>query len=226
MTTGYYLALTAGFLGGFGHCIGMCGPLVASFTLAGPSHAARPVVRSLSPHLLYNMGRITTYGIIGGIMGLSGSFVNVAGRIAGIQNAVAVIAGAMMVFMGMSIAGLAGNTSWIEKHNVPIIRSARRILASSSPLRYYPLGLLLGLLPCGLSYTVFIASAGTGGLLSGVATSVLFGIGTLPALVFFGAFIAALSSSLRGIIYRASGLLVIVMGVYFIVRGIRLYAGL
>jgi sulfite exporter TauE/SafE len=223
--TGYLLALTTGVLGGFGHCIGMCGPLVASYALVR-SARPQPIFIRMAPHLLYNMGRITTYGFIGGIMGLSGSFVNVAGRLAGIQNVVAVVAGVMMIFMGLSIAGVGRTTAWIEKHNLSVLRTAQRVLASSSMLRYYPLGLLLGLLPCGLSYTVFIASAGTGGLLPGMLTALLFGLGTLPALLVFGAVVSSLSAALRGRIYRTSGVIVMIMGIYFLFRGIRLYADL
>src|SRR6266540_6828598 len=136
----YLLAFTTGVLGGFGHCLGMCGPLVASYSLSATPSVARAAHSNLTSHLLYNTGRITTYGLMGGIMGLTGSFVNVAGRLAGIQNVVAVIAGIMMLFMGLSIAGLVGHLRWIEKHNFPVLRLARALRASSSPLRYYPLG--------------------------------------------------------------------------------------
>jgi sulfite exporter TauE/SafE len=203
----------------------MCGPLVASYTLAA-SHDAQPSISSLAPHLLYNMGRITTYGFIGALMGLSGSFVNVTGRLAGIQNFVAVAAGVMMVLMGLGISGIWGNTAWIERHNSAVLRLAQRTRASRSPLRYYPLGLFLGLLPCGLSYTVFIASAGMGGPLPGMVTALLFGLGTLPALLLFGTIISSLSASLRGTIYRASGIVVIIMGIYFLFRELKTYAGL
>ncbi len=206
MEPGYLLAFTTGMLGGFGHCVGMCGPLVASYTLATPS-SDQPLFSRFVPHLLYNLGRITTYGIIGGIMGLSGSFVNVAGRLAGIQNIVAIVAGIMMVAMGMAIASRTGSMAWIEKYNFPVLRLAQQIRSSSSSFRYYPLGLLLGLLPCGLSYTIFIASAGTGGLVPGMATALLFGLGTLPALLLFGAAITSLSAALRGRFYRAGGIM-------------------
>ena len=225
METGYFLAFTTGVLGGFGHCIGMCGPLVASYALAQAS-VPQPFLIRMVPHLLYNSGRITTYALIGGVMGLSGSFVNVAGRLAGIQNIVAVITGVAMIFMGLSIVGIGAKTAWIEKKNLPILRAAQKVLASPSTLRYYPLGLILGLLPCGLSYTVFIASAGTGGLFPGILTALLFGLGTLPALLFFGAVMTSISASLRGRIYRAGGVVVMIMGLYFLFRGIRIYANL
>jgi sulfite exporter TauE/SafE len=225
MEPGYLLALTTGILGSFGHCLGMCGPIVASYTLSGSS-GSRPWSERLVPHLLYHGGRITMYAFIGALMGLSGSFVNVAMSIAGLQNAVAVLAGIAMVLMGMSITGIAGRTAWLERHNIVVLRYAKQVMSARSLLRYYPLGLLLGLLPCGLSYTIFIAAAGTGGLLPGMMTALFFGIGTLPALLLFGTAISYFSASLRGTIYRAGGALVIIMGIYFIFRGISLYADL
>jgi len=91
---------------------------------------------------------------------------------------------------------------------------------------FYPLGLLLGLLPCGLSSAVFIASAGTGSMVPGMLTALLFGLGTLPALLLFGTLLSSMSALLRSRIYRASGVLVIIMGIYYVIRGVRLYAGL
>ncbi len=225
MEAEYVMALTTGILGGFGHCLGMCGPIVASYSLSSSSDSHSLSDRAI-PHLLYHSGRITMYIFIGALMGFSGSFVNVAGSIAGIQNAVAVAAGVVMIFMGLSITGIAGRTVWLERHNIVVLRHAKQIMAVRSLLRYYPLGLLLGLLPCGLSYTIFIAAAGTGGFVPGMVTALLFGLGTLPALLLFGSVISYFNASLRSRIYRAGGALVIIMGIYFIYRGIRLYADL
>jgi hypothetical protein len=222
---GYLLALTTGLFGGFGHCLGMCGPIVASYTLSSTS-ASRSFSTRLLPHFLYHGGRITMYVFIGALMGLSGSFVNVAGSIAGLQNVIAVAAGIIMVFMGLSITGIAGRTAWLERHNVRVLHYAKQVMTARTLLRYYPLGLLLGLLPCGLSYTIFIAAAGTGGYVPGMVTALLFGIGTLPALLLFGSAVSFFSASFRSRIYRTGGAFVIIMGFYFIYRGIRLYAHL
>lgn len=226
MEPGYVLAFATGLLGGFGHCIGMCGPIVASYTLASHSAAAGSVTGTLLPHIFYNAGRVMSYGLIGAFMGLTGSFVNVAGRFAGVQNFVAVISGVIMILMGLSITGIWGSTRWIEKHNLSVLRAAQVVASSASSARFLLLGLTLGLLPCGLSYTVFIAAAGSGGPLPGMNTALLFGLGTVPALLAFGAAVSTLSSRIRGAVYRAGGVLVIIMGIYFFLRGVRLYAGL
>jgi len=221
----YLLALITGLFSGFGHCIGMCGPLVASYALAAAPDNTRTFIGSLAPHALYNMGRITTYALIGGSLGLSGSYVNLAGRLAGVQNIVALLAGVLMIFMGLGIAGsFRGLTAWIELRNIPFLRAAQRVRQSSSALRYYPLGLVLGFLPCGLSYTIFIASAGMGGLFSGMLMALAFGLGTLPALLLFGTVMTAFSARFRVGLHRAGGFIVIIMGFYFLFRGITHHA--
>jgi sulfite exporter TauE/SafE len=226
MEAGYALAFTTGLLGGFGHCIGMCGPLVASYSFRGsPSLPDRPsIINNLLPHLFYNIGRITTYMFIGAVMGLTGSFVNVAGRISGFQNTVAIIAGLFMIFMGLSIAGIAGGMAWLERHNNFILKLARNILQGGSPWQYYPLGALFGFLPCGLSYTLFIAAAGTGNFLSGMFTMFFFGMGTLPALLLFGIISGYMNYRFRAWVYKAAGIVVMLTGIYFLIKGINLYA--
>jgi sulfite exporter TauE/SafE len=223
MDTGYLAAFITGLLGGFGHCIGMCGPIVASYTLSDISSSAS--IRRLFTHIFYNTGRITTYMFIGALMGLTGSFVNTAGEISGIQNMVAIIAGLIMIVMGLSISGVIGNMSWLESHNSLLMRAGKELLHEKSIWRYYPLGAIFGFLPCGLSYTAFMAAAGTGSLLSGMLLMLCFGLGTFPALILFGMAASYISIKLRGLMYRTAGIVVVVMGVYFLLKGVK-YAGL
>lgn len=224
MDPAYFLALATGFLGGFGHCIGMCGPLVASSALLGAATGdERSASSRILPQLLYNSGRLTTYGIVGAVMGLAGSFVNVATRLAGLQNSVMIIAGLVMIVMGLAILGF-GSAAWLERHNTFVLRAAKTIFSGSSTVRYYPLGLVLGLLPCGLSYTAFVAAAGAGTPLAGFLTMLFFGAGTVPALALFGVAVSYFSSRMRTRVQRAGGGAVLVMGLYYILKGIRLYA--
>jgi sulfite exporter TauE/SafE len=226
MNTGYFLAFTTGLIGGFGHCIGMCGPLVASTALHSTVSGRASFGDRFVPQALYNIGRITTYGAVGAVMGLAGSFVNIAARMAGIQNGVMIAAGIMMVVMGLGILGVAGGTAWLEQHNSLVLDAAKKIFPSRSPWKYYPLGLVLGLLPCGLSYTVFIAAAGTGTPLAGMFTTLCFGAGTVPALALFGAMVSYFGSRIHSRMQKAGGVTVIIMGLYYVLKGIKLYADL
>jgi hypothetical protein len=90
-------------------------------------------------------------------------------------------------------------------------------------MRAYPLGLALGFLPCGLSYSAFAAAAATGRPARGLVLALAFGLGTLPALLLAGAVVSALSARARGLLYRAGGALVALLGVLFVLRGLRFH---
>lgn len=224
MTAQLVLAATTGLLGGFGHCAVMCGPLVASLGLAAPQAGVR---RALAGQALYHAGRVTTYACLGAAMGLTGSFVNVAGRLAGLQDAVAVGAGALMVLMGLGAAGVVPAARRAEERVAgKVFRAVRTVLEGGGAGRYYALGLALGFLPCGLSYSAFVGAAATGGLPQGLLFTLAFALGTVPALLLVGGAAAALSPRLRGTLRRAGGLAAAAAGVLFALRGLGIHAPL
>jgi len=218
------LAATTGLIGGFGHCAGMCGPLVASLGLGAPRAGLR---RALAGQLLYHAGRVTTYATIGALMGLTGSFVNTAGHLAGLQNVVSVLAGVLMVAMGLGAAGLVPSARRLEERlSGRLFRVVRSVLDGGGTGRFYALGLSFGFLPCGLSYSAFVGAAGTGGLPEGLLFALAFALGTVPALFLVGAAAAALSARLRGVLQRLGGAAVVVVGLVFLARGLGLHAPL
>ncbi len=93
----YLVFLVTGFTVGFGHCIGMCGPIVVSLSL---NLKGRGV---LLPHLLYNAGRVTTYAILGGLAGILGSFTILTSSILSLQKGVLILAGYMVLLMGLAM---------------------------------------------------------------------------------------------------------------------------
>lgn len=224
MTASLAAALATGLLGGLGHCLGMCGPLVGAFALAaGP----RGTAAALQGQLAYHAGRITTYALVGGAMGLTGSFVNVAGRLAGVSAVAAVAAGALMIAMGLGAAGLLPAMRRLEARAASrVSRAARSLLEGGTAGRLYPLGLVLGLLPCGLSWSLFVGAAATGSAGAGLLLALVFGLGTLPALLLAGTAVGLLGARARGGLYRAGGLLVSAMGVLFLLRGLGVVHGL
>jgi sulfite exporter TauE/SafE len=228
MTGGVLAALATGLLGSFGHCLGMCGPIAGAVGVAAapgtPGRAAQ-ARRALAVQLAYNAGRVTTYGFIGFVMGLAGSFVNTAARLAGLQDAVAIAAGALMVLLGLGALGVADFARRLEARVAGrVFGAARALLDGGGAGRVYPLGLLLGFLPCGLSYSAFMASAATGDPLAGLAIALAFGLGTAPALLLAGTLAGAIGPRLRGALYRAGGALVVLFGLRFLLRGLGVHA--
>lgn len=216
--TEYLAVLTTGFLGG-AHCIGMCGGFVLMYSVEASGGTS-----NWYAHLTYNMGRILTYSLVGGFMGWVGSFVEAAGRIKGVQGLALIVAGFFMVLMGLNLMGVLGRRDALDSSGLTglgAFRSAfRSLVGSGGPLSMLPLGLLLGLVPCGLSYTMEIKAASSGGFWQGFTLMTVFGLGTVPAMAGFGFFSSYLTGRLKDRIYRLAAAMVILLGVQAFLRGL------
>lgn len=213
------LVFTTGLLGG-AHCIGMCGGFVLMYSTEYATAGARVPASS---HVMYNAGRILTYSLVGGFMGYVGSFVEAAGRLKGIQGAALLLAGAFMVLLGLNLLGVLGRPDALDSGGLTgnrVFRSAfKKLVGMGSPLATFPLGLMLGLVPCGLSYTMEIRAASSGGFAQGFILMAAFGLGTAPAMLGFGFLYTALGARLRQRIYRLAAVLVVLIGVQSVLRG-------
>ncbi len=223
MSSAPFLAmLLAGLAGGFGHCISMCGPVVATLTFGETRQGLRH-------HILYNLGRVTTYTILGGAAGLSGSFLVLAASIEQLQHTIMIIAGLSIILMGLSTA------EWLplpQKNSCnPGSSVMQKIMALFKVPRsigsYYPMGVVLGFLPCGLTYTALLAAARSGmeseypfaGMIQGAIMMMFFGTGTTPALILVGKAVNTVSNKMRKRFYRMASIIMIMTGVWFMVKG-------
>jgi uncharacterized protein len=217
---------TTGFTVGFGHCLGMCGPVVVAFSLS------RKEQNPLIPQMLYHAGRILTYGFLGGVMGATGSFTRVFSSLLIVQKSVMAFSGLFIALMGAAMAGwlppgpfftdryCPGKIFSTAFHQLSLLRSSWALL---------PLGMLLGLLPCGPLYTAFLGVARAGmesetptqGIITGSVLMLCFGLGTIPALLLITRFVDAPWLRARGYLYRVAAVLMVALGVYFIIRGLR-----
>jgi len=216
-TTQYLDIFLIGLLGSM-HCIGMCGGFVAMYSLKKP--AEEP---SFSYHLLYNIGRITTYSIIGGSLGYIGSFAASLGRHRGLPGAVLLVSGTVMILMGLNIAGVLGKRGLFEETGISertfFRKSFHRILALESAWGTLLLGFLLGFLPCGLLYPLFMNAAAAGGFIYGMFTMLVFGLGTVPAMLSFGYLVSRIQPHMKVFLYRIAAVLIVLLGVRSLLRG-------
>ncbi|HEB02525.1 MAG TPA: sulfite exporter TauE/SafE family protein [Nitrospirae bacterium] len=224
MSPEYWLAFMTGLLGGFGHCIGMCGPIVASYSFRGAGGSY------YIPHLLYNAGRITTYGIIGALMGMGGAAISAVPGLPFARFFVMMTVGAIMVLLGLPVVFGRNTATGIDEGGGVFIKAGKTVLETDSAFKYYPLGLALGFLPCGMSYSIFFGAAALGsatfgsGALEGGAFAMSFALGTVPALFLFGMVASYIGSHLRGLLFRSGGIVVVFMGLRFLLKGLSIYA--
>lgn len=214
MTTVWITGLVMGAVGSL-HCIGMCGPLALSLPVSG----SNPYAKFISS-LLYNLGRVTTYSAIGALTGLIGK----GFAITGFQQRFSIVMG--LVIIAMVLVPRLANRLENGKVMSGVFEKLRLKIGSlyfrKNFRSVYLIGLLNGLLPCGLIYMALAVSATLGHAAQGSLFMAGFGMGTLPVMwsvAFFGGFI---SLNLRRNIRKLYPYLMILMACLLIIRGMGL----
>ena len=211
--------ITIAFLGSLGHCIGMCGGIVIAYSSAKIDGKSPKSAQAIA-HLIYSLGRITTYTAMGAIFGAIGGVLSFS------HTAIAtltIIAGVFMVLAGLSLIGKLkfltilehsfSGTSWYQK-------IFRETIQSKSLSSFYILGLLNGLLPCGLVYFFAVTAASTGSPIWGAFVMFIFGVSTIPSLFTLGFFAGIFTkSNIRKAMMSLASIVVIVYGLYTVYRG-------
>ena len=197
-------------LGSFGgtHCVGMCGGLSSAFALQLPPHLNR-----LGLIVLLNLGRISSYVLIGLIVGLVGQIGISLDDTRWLQNGLYVAANVLLLLLGLYLAGLSTAATQIERIGRPIWKRLNPILNRLLPIKSVPacfgVGMLWGWLPCGLVYSASLYALGSGNAVQGGLYMLAFALGTLPNLLAMGIFAAQLKTLLqRRAIRLCAGLLV------------------
>jgi sulfite exporter TauE/SafE len=215
-----YMAFVTGLLG-TGHCIGMCGGLVSALSL---SEAGRQ--GGWFFHLLYNLGRISTYTFIGAVVGWLGSALAYTDRFKMVTRSLLIGSDVFVILVGLGTAGLFAwlNVSKLDfpgpmKAMTLAVAGLRRLPPAISAL---PLGLLFGFIPCGYLYAVAITAAQSASVATGALMLFAFGLGTAPALLLFGGAAHWLSGRARTWMLRIAGLVVAGMGVINLIKHMRM----
>ncbi len=237
-----FLIASLGFLGSFGHCAGMCGPITAAFSL---SSASAPISESGSEsvlesvpapawqhqirfHLLLNFGRILSYVLVGAAIGAIGSVLVAGGQMAGVgsllRRGMAILTGLLLIGFGLSQIN-PGMLRLPFLHPLASGKLHQRLSSAMVKLSLKPhiwtpllLGLVWGLIPCGFLYTAQIKAAETASLGQGVAIMLAFGLGTLPMMLAVGLSASRVSADRRSQLFRMGGWITLTIGILTLLR--------
>ncbi len=225
----YFPLVLLGFLGSFGHCIGMCGPITVAFALAQERADTQNVWRSLIFHSLLNLGRLASYTLVGAGIGAIGSVLMAGGQLAGIDSLlrqfVTSLTGIGLMWMGLVRVlpdGLPNLPIWHPFKQVKLHERLNAAMMSLSTrttgLTPLLLGMTWGLIPCGFLYAAQIKAAATGNLWAGAVTMAAFGLGTLPAMLGIGISTTHLSRERRSQLFRLGGWVMLIIGISTLLR--------
>lgn len=203
-------------LGGSFHCVGMCGPIALVLPVDRNNK-----LKALIQSSIYHLGRMITYAIMGLIFGMVGKGL----YLAGFQQKVSILMGVIMIL------AVIFPTNYLGKFNLgkPLHELVGKLkttlgayLKKQSYSSLFIIGLLNGLLPCGLVYMALIGAIATGHPIYGAIYMAIFGLGTSPLLT--GLILAGnfMSVKARNRINKVLPYFVVLVGVIFILRGLGL----
>ena len=218
-----FAIISFALIGPIGHCIGMCGGFILTYTTA----KIKPEQTKLSQttyHFLYNLGRVVSYTTLGILFGYFGSLWDITPLTRAIMF---LVAGLLMVLMGLSFAGKLKFLSRIE---YPISRHNwfKKVFTSQinsvTPKSFFILGLLNGLVPCGLVYTMLVTATTTESAVLGGMVMFIFGIFTIPALFSFAFVIGLFSQNrFRQTMVQLAAVTIVLYGGWTLVKAYKQY---
>lgn len=192
------------------HCVGMCGGIMLSQSI---NKEGKSKFAAIKPAILYNLGRVLAYTILGGIVGALGSVFSLSLTLkAGLQ----LFAGVFMIIMGLNMSGFG----LFRKINIKLPWSACSV--KRKPKTPFLVGMLNGLMPCGPLQTMQLYALGTGSAFKGALSMFIFALGTVPLMLTFGALSGLLSKNNTKTILKFSGILVVLLGIIMGTRGLAL----
>ena len=204
-----------GILGSL-HCVGMCGPLAMALPIAQKTGASK-----IFGALLYNVGRASTYAAMGLILGLLG----VGAKIYGLQQWTSIVLGVIMI-LSVVLGSWFNMKAWVQKLSLKnagfIQRGISKRLKDAKPTTLFIIGILNGLLPCGLVYIAISGALVSPSLANSVLFMFLFGLGTLPMMFAIVYFSNLIKGRILSKIQKLIPVFIIVLGLLFIMRGLNL----
>ena len=211
----FLTAFAIGALGSF-HCIGMCGPIALSVPLGGKT-GVLGIIRALA----YNLGRISTYAILGLVVGFLGKQLMFGNFQQGLSIGVGVLILAFLV-LPKAITKKVDPTSTFAKLFLKLKTTFRGLFQSKSALGPLALGLINGLLPCGLVYVGLAGALALGSPLESAQFMAAFGLGTFPVMISIMFAGDLISLEWRAKVRKLMPIMFAIMGVLFILRGMNL----
>jgi sulfite exporter TauE/SafE len=213
------MEIWTGFIVGlFGslHCIGMCGPIVLALPVIGDSQ-----LKILAGRILYNLGRIFTYTLMGALFGLFGSRLVLFGLQQDLSIAFGVII-LVYVLTPRKIKARVANT-FIYRETTNFIKSKFSLMISKkSNSSLFTIGVLNGLLPCGFVYVGIAGAVSTVDWTSGALYMAMFGLGTFPVMLATAMFGKIINVNFKRKVNKLIPVFAVLLALIFILRGLNL----
>ena len=203
---------------GSGHCLGMCGALVSGYFMNVDGN------KSYFPYFAYQMARITVYICIG-LLAASLGVVLVSGGLFGkVQSVLQMVIGSVVIILALGIMGLVPWQGSVKMLPMNLLRKGYAKARTKGPvLGAMIAGFLNGLMPCPLTFAMYVEATSATSVLEGGALLLAFGAGTLPTMLLISVAFAKMGASIRGYMLKSAAIVMIFMGANTIYKGLTFY---
>jgi uncharacterized protein len=197
----------------------MCGAIVLAYSV--PTANVAPIkINLIKLHAAYNGGRIISYALLGGIVGMLGMTLSGFEKVAEI---VSVLSGVIMIIAGCAMLGILPLPATLSfgRNTFGIGKVHGMLIRGKSTFSKFSLGFLTPVLPCGLLYGMLAKAATAGSAVNGALTMGVFGIGMAPSLMLLGGCTSFFSMKVRKGAEKLAALTIVLMGIILVLRGLH-----
>lgn len=210
--------LAVGLVAGFSTCMALTGGLIVSLTARyNQKHPEASGWRKFQPHLYFNLGRLVSYFILGGVIGSVGAILKISPAIWAVLT---IIVGSVMLFLGLQLTEAVPKLSnwslaWPSKISKIFKKEERAYSHWSAGI----LGALTFFLPCGFTQVIQLYAMTTGNFWTGAVVMTVFALGTLIGLLVAGLATSFVGGKTARIFFHVIGVLLILFALANIING-------
>ncbi len=210
--------LVIGLIAGTSSCLAVTGGLLLALAAKHTEvHGLETPSQKFRPLLHFNVGRLASYFVLGGLVGLLGQSLSLTPKMTGYANIVVAL---IMLYFALTILRI------LPKNSLRMPKKFTRWIAdlseSDHPAAPAALGALTFFLPCGFTQSLQLVALGSGSFMTGAAVMFTFALGTLPSLLGLSALSSALTGPSSRMFLRFSGALVLVLALFNLQSGFAL----
>lgn len=222
-TASLTVVLLVGLTAGVSTCMALVGGLVLGLSARhAEKHPEATAMQKFQPHMYFNLGRVVSYALLGGILGAVGSVLTLSGTWLGLLT---VSVALVMLYLGIQLTGISPR---LETMSVTLPPSVARFLGINQENKTYSrrnsafMGALTFFVPCGFTQSMQLLAMASGSFMSGALIMGAFALGTVPGLLGIGGLTAYMKGAWAKKFFAFSGIVVIVLAVFNLGNGLRL----
>lgn len=209
-----------GLVAGTSSCLAVTGGLLLALAAKhNELHRAETPMQKFQPLLQFNIGRLISYFVLGGLVGVLGQSITLSTSMTGYMNIVVAL---IMLFLALSMLGIVPKGSFPIRPPKKLSRWIASLSESNHPAAPFALGALTFFLPCGFTQSLQLVALASGNFATGATVMLLFALGTLPALLGISAISSVAKGNSFSMFLRFSGTLVFILALFNLNSGLAL----